>query len=215
MRVFHQHFGASRLTIDPYQFGAGNTEAILSGAFWFYYRFGFRPVDEKLCALADAEHARIRSERGYRSPAKVLRRLASAKLVYVVEGARQANEDVPDLPDIGLAVTQWIGRKFRGDRRAAEAWACRRAARMLGVRGMAKWPADQQTSFANMSVLIALIPDVPRWSKDEKTALVALMRAKGGPREYSYARKLQRHARLRKAMAAIAKQGQQIGGSFG
>ncbi len=36
-------FGADAFTIYPYQLGQGNDEAIESGAWWFYYKLGFRP----------------------------------------------------------------------------------------------------------------------------------------------------------------------------
>ena len=44
LRVYRHHFGVSRFVVEPYQFGAGNREGLRSGAFWLYYRLGFRPV---------------------------------------------------------------------------------------------------------------------------------------------------------------------------
>jgi hypothetical protein len=35
LKLFHQHFGVVGFTIDPYQLGCENEEAIESGAFWF------------------------------------------------------------------------------------------------------------------------------------------------------------------------------------
>ncbi len=36
LRAYRQHFGVKRFVVEPYQFGAGNREGLLSGAFWFY-----------------------------------------------------------------------------------------------------------------------------------------------------------------------------------
>ena len=38
-------FGAEAFTIDPYQLGHDNAEGLKSGAWWFYYKLGFRPHD--------------------------------------------------------------------------------------------------------------------------------------------------------------------------
>jgi hypothetical protein len=43
------------------------------------------------------------------------------------------------------------------------------------------------------------VPDLSRWTKEEKQALVAIVRAKAGPRESQYLHLMQRHARLRAA----------------
>ena len=53
LRAFHTLYGSTRFVINAYQFGAGNAEAIKSGAFWFYYRLGFRPADQAIA------HARV------------------------------------------------------------------------------------------------------------------------------------------------------------
>jgi len=53
-------------------------------------------------------------------------------------------------------------------------------------------------------LLIALIPEIEAWSKRERAALVALMRAKGGSREVAYVWKVRRHVRLRDALGRIA-----------
>jgi len=64
-------------TIDPYQLGLGNDEAIESGAFWFYRKLGFRPMDPAIERLARAEE-----KRGRRSSAATLRKLAASALRY-------------------------------------------------------------------------------------------------------------------------------------
>ncbi len=67
----HRVFGCERFIVNPYQFGAGNAEAIRSGAFWFYYRLGFRPVDGAIAARAAREFARLSGRRGARHSRRV------------------------------------------------------------------------------------------------------------------------------------------------
>jgi hypothetical protein len=82
LKLLHRQQGVTRFSIDPYQLGHENEEAIASGAFWFYYKLGFRPVTREIAELASREAAKIASRPGYRSSPAILRRLAAASLVY-------------------------------------------------------------------------------------------------------------------------------------
>ena len=65
--------GRELLLVDPYQIGLENPEAIGSGAFWFYRKLGFRPVQPEVLALAEREERRMRKTPGYRSSRRTLR----------------------------------------------------------------------------------------------------------------------------------------------
>jgi hypothetical protein len=82
LKLLHAQLGVTRFSIDPYQLGHENEEAIASGAFWFYYKLGFRPVTREIAALASWEAAKIAARPGYRSSSAILRRLAAASLMY-------------------------------------------------------------------------------------------------------------------------------------
>src|SRR5690606_16756256 len=58
-RAFHSFYGVTRFVVNGYQFGEGNSEAINSGAYWFYYRLGFRPDHEAQRKLAAREAKRL------------------------------------------------------------------------------------------------------------------------------------------------------------
>ena len=95
LRAYRQHYRVRQFLVDPYQFGKDNTEAIRSGAFWFYYRLGFRPTDPALWRLADQEFGRIHAQHGYRSPARTLRRFTASKLFLDVPVAEQGKAPGP------------------------------------------------------------------------------------------------------------------------
>jgi hypothetical protein len=202
IRVYHQHFGVRRFIVDPYQIGADNPEAIRSGAYWFYDRLGFRSVEPVLRELADRERQRLAAGRGARTPAATLRRLARSDLALDLAPGRSA--DVPDLHSIGLAVTQALARRFRGDHDRAERWARRRIARLLGTNRIERWSDVERRGFDMLSVLIALLPRLEEWSPAEKRALRAMMRAKHGPRERDYVLRLRRHRKLCEALSEFA-----------
>jgi hypothetical protein len=48
------------------------------------------------------------------------------------------------------------------------------------------------------------LPAVARWSDHDKAAFAELIAAKGGPCELEYLHRLDRHKRLRKALAKLA-----------
>ncbi|MCP3902336.1 MAG: hypothetical protein GY715_01765 [Planctomycetes bacterium] len=204
MRVYHRHFNVQRFLVDPYQFGADNEEGIRTGAIWFYYRMGFRPVDPELRALARAEWAKRRADARYRAPAAVLKRLTGSKLVLDVQPRRRGASGAPDLADVSLAATQFIGERFDGDRQAARRWSRRRLAGIAGATGRGRWPAPERDAFDRLGLLAAMVPDLAHWPADDQRALVGLLRAKGGPRERDYALRVQRHARLRAALHDLA-----------
>lgn len=194
MRVYRHVFRSRRFTVDPYQFGEGNPEAIKSGAFWFYYRLGFRPLEKKLAELATKEWEKIGANRAYRSSPSVLRRLARAHIAMDLEAGVK---EVPDLKRISLAATRWIGRSFAGDRELAEAWAVRRVERMVGMR-----LGDAQGA-RSLAMLAAMVPGIERWPISERRLVGKAIRAKGCVREADFSRALLRCGRLRGAWGAL------------
>lgn len=208
MRVYHQHYGARRFTVAPYQFGAGNDEAIRSGAFWFYHRLGFRSQDAALNDLAQRETERILADKSYRTSAATLRRFARAPLeLWADPPARPRPHRPPaiDLARVSFAVTRRIGRAHRGDAAAALRAALRRATVLNGGRAARVDPARLTHGQQALLLLFGALPGIERWSAGERADLIRIMRAKGGPLERTYAQRLQRHARLREALLALCR----------
>ena len=76
--MVHHLFGARAFSIDPYQLGHDNREGLLSGAWWFYYKLGFRPYDPEVRRVLRGEFA---------SPEQV-QRLKQDHGVYMVNSSR-------------------------------------------------------------------------------------------------------------------------------
>jgi hypothetical protein len=93
LRLFHQLLEVTCFTVDPYQIGNHNDEAIESGAFWFYRKLGFRPADAQVAKLLAAEEAKLRADPAYRTPARTLRRLAAGWMIYEIPGSPQGDWD--------------------------------------------------------------------------------------------------------------------------
>jgi hypothetical protein len=197
LRVYRQCFDVERFVAEPSQFGGSNKEGLQSGAFWFYYRLGFRPLDPRAAQRAEDAWARLRADPGQRTPIGELRRFTSSDIELRLQALPECEPGV-----LSDAVTRWIGRAFGGDRAAAEQAATRVAARALGVQGMERWPAAERDAFRALAPLIALVPDLPRWPATAKRSLVALMRAKGSD-EFCFHEGLTRHARFGAALRRL------------
>lgn len=115
LRVYRQAFGISAFEVEPYQFGKDNPDGIKSGAFWFYYKFGFRPDQKNLKQLAEAEKKKINSQKGYFSSYKILEKFTEAYLVLEFEKKKQKM-----VPEISALITNHIHKKYKGDRALAK-----------------------------------------------------------------------------------------------
>jgi hypothetical protein len=82
LRFYANALGARVFSVDPYQIGKHNDEALDSGAFFFYRRLGFRSTDRALEALARREEEANAQSPGRRSSRRTLARLAAAPLVF-------------------------------------------------------------------------------------------------------------------------------------
>jgi hypothetical protein len=203
LRAYHQAFDMRVVVVDPYQIGHENREALESGAFYFYRHLGFLPRDPIVRRLADGEQEKIDRDASYRTPLSVLAQLARSEVHLTVANGDVAGARRPTASAIGALVTDWIARRFDGDRRAASREAAARVGRALGVRAKVNWPANERRAFADLALVANLIPDLERWPSRDRQRLVTIMRAKGGDTEWRYVRLLDAHTRLQKSLVAL------------
>jgi hypothetical protein len=202
LRLLKQVYGVTSFSIDPYQLGHENPEAIESGAFWFYRKLGFRPTSPAVERLLRAEEERISADPSYRSPPRMLRRLVTGNLLYESERDRAGEWDRFHIRNLGLAVQRRMRALSGGDAGRARRESAKRVARAIGLRSAGRSPAERN-AFENIALVLDLIPGLARWSRAEKRALAETMRAKAGREEIRYLRGLQRHERLRKALVRL------------
>jgi hypothetical protein len=93
LRLFQQVLGVTCFSVDPYQIGHENSEAVDSGAFWFYRKLGFRATDPAVARLVEREEARMRQTPGYRSSSRTLERLAEGYMLYEMPGTESGDWD--------------------------------------------------------------------------------------------------------------------------
>ncbi|MBL7918013.1 MAG: hypothetical protein JNM96_06425, partial [Bacteroidia bacterium] len=112
LRTYSQAFNAEEFEVEPYQFGKNNPEGIQSGAFWFYHRFGFRPIDKKLFELSESEHQKIISQKGYRSPVSVLKQFTKSNLSVNFGSSKH----IIKASIFSSYITKQINTRFNSDR---------------------------------------------------------------------------------------------------
>ncbi|MFZ1806756.1 MAG: hypothetical protein WAU36_06030 [Cyclobacteriaceae bacterium] len=114
LRVYRMAFRVSYFEIEPYQFGLDNPEGITSGAFWFYYKYGFRPIDKTLDKLASQERKKIKINKSHKTSKSVLIRFTESNM------ALNLGKTVPlSLPVVTQRITKMIQKQFSGVRSLA------------------------------------------------------------------------------------------------
>jgi hypothetical protein len=200
--LLRQVTGAACFSVDPYQIGHNNEEAIESGAFWFYRKLGFRPMNAELTRIVEAEERKIAADRGHRTPARTLRRLAESGMIFETDPRTRGDWDRFHIRRLGLAVQRRMAQEFDGDARRIREASVSEVAAALGAR-WERWKEAERRAFGNLALILALVPDLGEWSKGEKQRAISAIRAKAGPQESDYLRLLQGHARLRDAVRKL------------
>lgn len=198
-------FGADSFTVYPYQLGGdGNDEGLKSGAWWFYAKLGFLPRDAKALALARSELTRVESDRSYRTPRAVLKKIAQHNVYW--SGARQRDDVIGllDLSAVGVALTDYVAERFGADRERGERMCAQEAAAALGVKSIARWSEAERLWWTRWAPLVNLL-EARAWSAVERRALVEVIRAKAGRRESDFVARFDAHLRLRRGIVALAR----------
>lgn len=196
-------FGSDTFTIYPYQLGDDNVEALESGAWWFYWKLGFRPRDPDVLRLARRELAHMKRAPRHRSSIATLRRLARRNVYWQAGRERDDIIGVLPLANAGLTVTRYLAERFGADRERAAFECAREAASLLGVSSFGGRSSDQRVAWQRWAPLVLCLPGVARWNRAERRAAVAVIRAKGGQREDAFVQAFDRHQKLRRALRRL------------
>lgn len=115
LRVYRQVFDIDYFEVEPYQYGLDNPDGITSGAFWFYYKYGFCPVDKELKKIAEREFQKIITSKNYRTPEKILLRFTESNIALTLEKVNQKT-----IVEVTSLISGMIRKQFRGNRMQAE-----------------------------------------------------------------------------------------------
>jgi hypothetical protein len=233
LRCLRALTGANCISIYPYQIGQNNDEAIDSGAFWFYRKLGFRPGRPDLQNLCAKEEEKISANPKYRTSRRILKRLAGAHMFYEFDCRSELNRwSKPSRPafkvgisdwalapegrfgpwdtfstrNLGLLINRRMARAFDGDSQKIRRASTAAVTRALGINSD-RWTPDEQQSLENWALVLALIPDLACWSREEKQNVIKIIRAKSARSEMPYLRQTQNHVRLRAKLIRLGSKG--------
>jgi hypothetical protein len=198
-------FGADTITVTPYQIGQDNEDAVRSGAWWFYYKLGFRPREEEPVRLMERELRRMKSNAAHRSSPATLRRLAESNVFLHLGKPRDDVLGVLPLPNVGRHVSRFLADGFGADREKATRVCSREARQLLGVRPSDRLSPAERQAWDRWAPLVVSLPRLSRWSSDHKRGLAALIRAKGGRRELAFLRQFNAHRPLKSALLQLTR----------
>jgi hypothetical protein len=195
-------FGTTSFSVEPYQLGKDNDEALESGAWWFYARLGFRPRDAATRKLARDEQVRVQRSPGQRTGPAMLRRLAERHLFFDLEPA-QPHPLLP-LAALGLRAGAALSVRAGPDRERAVEEASTELLRHCGLASLRGFSADQREAWRRIAPILTLL-DLDAWRDDERRSLVDLVRAKGGRSERDYIARFSDHPRLDAALLQLSR----------
>jgi hypothetical protein len=188
LRLYHQYFKVKKFIVKPYQFGKGNREGLASGAFWFYYKLGFRPVDKKINMFAEKIWGKISLDR-HRVPVEEMKIFTSCNLELDL-----AKKIVPgyDAATLSSAITKMINRDFRSSREMAVKVLQPELKKIFPPKKR-KAPLNDLTDWI---LVRGLLKDFSKWKQLEKQKFIRLISLKQSGREREYIKNLQQNSRL-------------------
>jgi hypothetical protein len=192
-------FGTTSFSIEPYQLGQDNEEAIESGAWWFYAKLGFRPRDAATARLAREERARAQRRPGHRSRPALLARLAERHLFFDLDPARP--HPLVALGEWGLRAGAALSARAGSDRERAVDEASAKLLRQCDLDSLRGFAPEQREAWRRLAPILTLL-NLDAWPPDERRALFDLIRAKGGRSERDYIARYLAHPLLDAALQA-------------
>jgi hypothetical protein len=194
LATLQQLFGACAFTIEPYQLGDGNDEAIESGAWWFYYKLGFRPRNPAIRTLVRRELERMTAKPGLRSTERTLRRLAKDYLYFETPGAQAPHW--PRVAEFGRKIAEHLAARGGASREDALRLCFAETKRRVDAAPPRHATVDILAAWQNWSAVIAVLPGVEGWSREERSHLARVITAKGGRRDSDYLALFDAHSKL-------------------
>lgn len=191
MRVYYGYCGVRKFRIEPYQLGEENPDGIKSGVFWFYYRLGFVPVEPEIRELAAKEFQKIQADKTYRTSIPKLKQCASSFAEKQFDSYK-----APYITSISLArfVEQVIQKKYQGNQQEAINQSMQFFLKFMEMtqNDLKKWTPEEIQAIETWSLLFSNASrSLQSLSREEKSQLIQIIRAKGGEHEYGFIQKMQ------------------------
>lgn len=197
LRVYHQYFGVTRFVVKPYQFGLNNTEALKTGAFWFYYKLGFRPENNTLKELALQEEKQKLINPNYKSDISTLKKYTKSNLALTLSESTYPNYDSELL---SKHITTYINTTFNGNREQGLTQCFDQLKETLAV-DTKNWKQEDIDYAKQASVLFSMKPNSKTWQQKNKKNIQQFILLKSAKTELPWIKHLQKFDSFWKLMS--------------
>lgn len=198
LRLYHQQYTIHHFIVKPYQFGKGNLEGLQSGAFWFYYKLGFRPASALINQLTEKEMLKIKNDNSYRSSIKTLYSFTSSNLELKLTDIVLPNFDAGIVSKI---ISDYINVNFQGDRAMAVQAGKRLIKKIIPVSLWKNRFISNESILDNWALLYAFLTSTNSLTNKEEISFVRLIQNKVKLSEYAYIKYLQKQSWLWRKLA--------------
>jgi|HubBroStandDraft_1064217.scaffolds.fasta_scaffold00221_23 hypothetical protein len=120
----------------------------------------------------------------------------AAKLNPALAAAGSGPWDTFSTRTLGLRINHRMARELNGESQKIRQASTAAVTRALNINP-ARWTPAQQQALENWSLVLAQIPNLTRWTPQEKQDVIKIIRAKSAANEMTYLRQTQHHPRLR------------------
>ncbi len=198
-------FAADTFIINPQQLGEDNPEALKTGAFWFYYKQGFRPRDRAVRKVMNRELARKKSNPSYRSNLATLEQLAKGNLFLYLDKRRDDVVSCINEENIGRACSRALTGRGGAHLEHALRECAELVAKRVGLSSLKRLSPSQRMVWDRWSPMLMALPGLSRWSDDNKQALIEIIKAKGGRSEIGYVTLFDQHPLLQQSIWKLSR----------
>jgi hypothetical protein len=207
MRVYKQVFQPAYFVAEPYQVGRNNPEGIETGAFWFYYRLGFRPVQRKLQELAKKEFERLLQNKNHKTSKRTLEQLVEDEMVLLINNDSGILKFKYDTASLSAALTKYIRQRYKGDTRAAEQEAVSTLCADLHISDDATY-ATLKPGLEKIALYIQAGGSIKKWNESDRQLLLNMIAEKAIGRDSEYAIHYAKHEKLEQLLSELVVKGQ-------
>ncbi len=132
----------------------------------------------------------------------MLQSLAAGSMIFELDDSRRGDWDRFQVRNIGLRVQRVMARRYAGDPEKMRRHSLETVSQALS-QSLKEWSDDELGALTDMSVAVALIPDLEMWERRDKDSLAQILSAKVTGDETRYLKLMQRHQHFREAMIKL------------
>jgi hypothetical protein len=182
IRLYHQAYKPTVFQAEPYQLGKDNPEGLESGAFWFYYRLGFRPRKPALQSLAKKESEKIAKDKSYRTSLRTLEQLVDDEVVLELSPTPSRTTREASKHASGA-----IRQRFGGSRQQAMSWVKNTYHAHNGFNFSKDLSSAEQQRLDDWLMFFLDDPAPELWSADRKRLFTdaAMAKVRGTDSDYA------------------------------